>query len=148
MLCIVRIVLCYRLVCDNIFNMARFICNGRHLPYNPDLKILSQKLRNNATSQENKLWYQFLRLQKVHFYRQKPLDRFIVDFYCPKFKLVIELDGGHHFSEYHQKYDEERTEVLGNYGLKVLRFTNHQIDFEFDFVCRQITGYLNSSLIN
>jgi len=103
-------------------------------------------LRKNATPQEKKLWYRFLKFQKLHFYRQKPLDRFIVDFYCPKLKLVIELDGGHHLDEYQKGYDEERSEVLGSYGLQVIRFTNYQIDFEFNFVCTKITKLLQYPL--
>lgn len=126
--------------------MGKVICNGRHIPYDEDLKELSQQLRKNATPQEKKLWYRFLKFQKLHFYRQKPLDRFIVDFYCPKLKLVIELDGGHHLDEYQKGYDEERSEVLGSYGLQVIRFTNYQIDFEFNFVCTKITKLLQYPL--
>ncbi|MDF1497090.1 MAG: endonuclease domain-containing protein [Patescibacteria group bacterium] len=122
------------------------ICNGRHIPYDQDLKELSQQLRNNATPQEKKLWYQFLKFQKLHFYRQKPLDGYIVDFYCPKLKLVIEIDGVQHLEEGSVEYDNERTLVLANYGLQVIRFTNYQIDFEFDSVCTKITRFLQYPL--
>ncbi len=121
-------------------------CNGRHIPYDQDLKKLSQQLRNNATPQENKLWYQFLKFQKLHFYRQKPLDGYIVDFYCPKLKLVIEIDGVQHFAEEQMDYDQERTLALNNYGLQVIRFTNYQVDFEFELVCDKITKFLKNPL--
>ena len=126
--------------------MGKVICNGRHIPYDQDLKELSQKLRNNATPQENKLWYQFLKFQKLHFYRQKPLDGYIVDFYCPKLKLVIEIDGVQHLEDGNMEYDNERSLILANYGLRVIRFTNYQIDFEFNFVSAEITKFLQNPL--
>lgn len=70
--------------------------------------------------------------------RQRPIDRFIVDFYCAELKLVIEVDGESHFTEESRLYDLERTQILGDYGLKVLRFTNEQVMMEFDGVCQQI----------
>jgi very-short-patch-repair endonuclease len=66
-------------------------------------------------------------MRDVQFYRQKPLLKFIVDFYCPKAKLVIELDGSQHFEEAHRAADAERDGALTGLGLRVLRFDNRQI---------------------
>ena len=126
--------------------MGRLINDGRHLPYDPDLKPLARKLRNQATPQENKLWYQFLRLQKFHFYRQKPVGRYIADFYCPKLKLIIELDGMHHQNEDQKNYDDERTMNLKGFGVEVVRFTNAEIEENFHAVCRKITQLINNPL--
>nr|WP_319422724.1 endonuclease domain-containing protein [Pleurocapsa sp. FMAR1] len=69
--------------------------------------------------------------------RQRPIDHFIVDFYCAALKLVIEVDGDRHFTE-RKLYDSERTQVLEGYGLKVIRFTNEQVIDPFESVCQQI----------
>jgi very-short-patch-repair endonuclease len=66
------------------------------LPYNRKLKPLAQELRRNATPQENKLWYEFLRSHDIPFARQKTIEYYIVDFICPSRKLVIEIDGSQH----------------------------------------------------
>lgn len=103
------------------------ITTGYHLPYNPDLKERARKLRKNMTPAEKKLWYQYLRNFKFPVLRQKPLDHYIADFYCAKLKLVIEIDGDSHYTNEGLLYDQRRTEILEKYGLKVLRFTNHDV---------------------
>jgi very-short-patch-repair endonuclease len=94
--------------------------------YNPRLKPKARILRSNQTEAEQKLWSQVRRKQllNVQFYRQKPLGEYIVDFYAPAAKLVIELDGSQHLEPEHQAYDQKRTEFLQQYGLTVLRFSN------------------------
>ena len=82
----------------------------------------------------------------MHFYRQKPLDGYIADFYCPKLKLVIEIDGNHHLSGGQKECDDERMMILESYKLKVLRFTNYKVDSEFEKVCNQISGLINNPL--
>jgi very-short-patch-repair endonuclease len=77
----------------------------------------------------------------VKFWRQRPIDNFIVDFYCPKLKLVIEVDGDSHFTDLGLVYDEERTLVLEGYGLRVIRFTNDEVLQNFEGVCEQIMGF-------
>ena len=99
---------------------------------------LAKNLREAATPQEKRLWYDFLSSYSVRFQRQKPIDNFIADFYCHRAKLVIEIDGAQHFSEEGKKKDAFRTEQLENYGLTVVRFTNDQIDTNFYGVCRFI----------
>ena len=95
-------------------------------------------LRKNATPQERKLWYCFLASYRPRFQRQKPIDRFIADFYCSEAKLIIELDGSQHFSEEGARRDLFRTERLEKYGLQVIRFSNLQIDTDFQNVCAYI----------
>ena len=81
------------------------------LPYNPQLVARAREMRKNPTVAERKLWG-YLRNFPVKFWRQKPINHFIVDFYCPKLKLVIEVDGDSHFTDSGVVYDEERTEGL------------------------------------
>jgi len=114
-----------------------------HIPYDISLKERARELRKKQTPTEKKLWYEFLRLQKYQFYRQKPIDYYIADFYCPKLKLVIEIDWGSHFTEKWIDYDKERTNKLENwYWVKILRFTNHEIGKNFQWVCEIISDYI------
>jgi very-short-patch-repair endonuclease len=109
-------------------------------PYNQKLAINARALRLKMTDAEHALW-QRIRLKQLHglqFYRQKPLLAFIVDFYCPKAKLVIELDGSQHFEEAHRAADEERDTALTGLGLRVLRFDNRQVLLETDEVMAEI----------
>ncbi len=101
-------------------------------PYNPALKKHARTLRTGMTDAEQALWHRVRRKQirGVQFYRQKPLFAFIVDFYCPAAKLVIELDGGQHFEEAHRIKDRERDAALAGSGLRVLRFDNRQVLLE------------------
>ena len=93
------------------------------LPSNNKLKPPAQSLRKNATKEERHLWYDFLKTYPVQFNRQKVIGNFIVDFYCDKAKLVIELDGAQHYEENAQLYDEERTAYLCGLGITVVRFS-------------------------
>ncbi len=106
--------------------------------HNKDLVPYAKKLRETMTKEERRLWYNYLREYPLRFYRQKVIGRYIVDFYCPKEALVVELDGSQHFSTEGEEYDEIRTEVLEEYGLKVLRFPNSAINNNFPEACQQI----------
>ena len=108
------------------------------IKYDGELISKARDLRKNSTPQENKLWYEFLRKYPVKFQRQKSIDRYIVDFYCNKAKLAIEIDGSQHFEENNKKHDEERTDKLEEYGIKVLRFSNRDINKCFYEVCSSI----------
>jgi very-short-patch-repair endonuclease len=81
------------------------------------------------TDAENMLWLKLRRKQlKGHqFYRQKIIGKYIVDFYCPKANLVIELDGGQHYSEDSQAKDRTRDDILGGMGITVLRFSDRDV---------------------
>ncbi|MEY4910814.1 MAG: hypothetical protein RL761_477 [Pseudomonadota bacterium] len=110
--------------------------------YNQKLIINSRSLRSGMTGAESVLWKR-IRHKQVHdlqFYRQKPLLAFIVDFYCPKAKLVIELDGSQHFEEAHRAADAERDAALTGLGLRVLRFDNRQVLTEIEAVMLVIDG--------
>ena len=106
--------------------------------YDKKLKSRADELRKNMTQQEWNLWYFYLRNHRLKWYRQRIIDRFIVDFYCHAAKLVIEIDGKQHYTEQGIAYDVERTQVLQGYGLKVLRYTNQQLECNFQEVCWDI----------
>ena len=116
------------------------------LDYNKKNINLAKILRQNATPQENHLWYDFLAKYKVRFQRQKAIGDFIADFYCHKAKLVIEIDGSQHHTEQGIKKDSFRTEILEGYNLKILRFSNWQIDSNFNAVCEYIDNIVMSIL--
>ena len=90
------------------------------------------------TPQERHLWYDFLRDYPVKIYKQRIIDSFIADFYCASARLIIELDGSQHFTEAGMLRDKARTEIIERYGLKVIRFTNHEVDTQFHDVCNMI----------
>ena len=108
------------------------------LPFNRKNIPLAKNLRKNATKQENKLWYDFLSEFRPRFQRQKAIDNFIADFYCHKAKLVIEIDGSQHYTPEGKERDRFRTEKLEGHNLTIVRFTNEQIDNNFEGVCRFI----------
>lgn len=105
---------------------------------NPKLKSLAKILRQKTTKQENKLWYDYLSKHKLKFCRQFVIGNYIVDFYCNSKKLIIELDGGQHYEEDALRYDEERTKYFNELGIRVIRFTNTDIDKRFENVCEEI----------
>jgi very-short-patch-repair endonuclease len=109
-------------------------------PYNKNLKLPSRDLRSNMTDAEQLLWQRIRRKQilELQFYRQKPILNFIVDFYCPAANLVIECDGGQHYTETGLEADQNRDHALSELGLITLRFTNHQILTEIDAVVEQV----------
>ena len=106
--------------------------------YKKELKPHAQKLRREMTKEERRLWYDFLRDLPVPVKRQKIIGGYIADFYIPSAKLIIELDGSQHYSDEGITYDRERSAVLERYGLKVIRFSNRQVDREFYAVCQVI----------
>ena len=105
---------------------------------NEKMTKLSQYLRSNATNEENTLWYQYLRTCPVQFRRQHPFGSYIVDFYCAKAMLVIELDGSQHFDQAGLVRDSIRTQYLKSLGLQVLRFSNADIHRNLRGVCQAI----------
>lgn len=120
---------------------------NQRLPRNKNLKSYSTELRKNATPEENKLWYEFLRTYPVRFNRQRIVGNYILDFYCPKAKLAVEIDGSQHFEKKSEKYDEHRTDFLQNYGLLVLRFANNEINESFYEVCTVIDREVKNRLL-
>ncbi|MEJ5036240.1 endonuclease domain-containing protein [Acinetobacter johnsonii] len=108
--------------------------------YNKNLKQPSRDLRSNMTDAEQLLWQRLRRKQilGLQFYRQKPILNFIVDFYCSAANLIIECDGGQHYTEDGRLADQIRDQALSELGLVVLRFSNRQILTETDAVVEQI----------
>jgi very-short-patch-repair endonuclease len=110
------------------------------LPYAPQLKLQSRRLRGEMSDAERTLW-QSLRCKQLHgvqAYRQKPLGCWIVDFYLPAARLVVEVDGGQHFTSEAKVKDAARTQALERMGLRVLRFDNLQVLTETDAVVEAI----------
>ena len=106
--------------------------------YNKSNIPLAKTLRKNMTPWERKLWYEFLRNYPVRFQRQKAIGNYIVDFYCAKAKLVLELDGGGHYTADQIEQDALRTAQLESMDLTVLRICNPDIDRDFRSVCEYI----------
>ena len=101
-------------------------------------EIYARQLRKEMTPWERKLWYCFLKDYPIRFQRQKCIDHYIADFYCFQAKLIVELDGGGHYNPENEQKDQYRTQVLNQYGLKVIRFCNTDIDKNFYSVCTVI----------
>ena len=116
------------------------------IKHNKDLTTLSQKLRKNLTREEKQLWYQFLKEYPVQFKRQVTCGDYILDFYCPKVKLAIELDGTYHFTPQVSENDKIRNEYLNSLGITVLRFSNREIRQDFHVVCKQIDYVVNKAV--
>jgi very-short-patch-repair endonuclease len=106
--------------------------------YDPKLKQLSRELRNDSTLAEVLLWNQLKRrkMRGCQFARQKPIDQYIVDFYCPKLHLVIEIDGDSHRSKFQQ--DSERQRRLESAGFSFLRFHDRDVKKDMRNVLRVI----------
>ena len=84
------------------------------IKYNGNLISKAKELRKNSTPQENHLWYDFLRTYTLKFQRQKVIGNYIVDFYCDKAKIVIEIDGSQHYEDISKEYDAEKGQELLN----------------------------------
>lgn len=112
--------------------------------YNSKLKELARQLRNNSTKSEIRLWQKLKGYQMYgyDFHRQKPIDNYIVDFFCNKLQLAIECDGySHEILEVWEK-DVKKTSRLNELGISVLRFSDYQIMNDMDNVLRTIEDYI------
>ncbi len=114
------------------------------LSYNKNLKQLSRNLRRNMTDAERLLWSKLRskQIKGLQFYRQKIIDNYIVDFYCPKSKLVIEVDGGQHYSAEGIDKDKERDNYMIKSGITVLRFSDREVLGQVDVVLEKIWSRL------
>jgi len=90
------------------------------------------------TKEEKHLWYDFLKQLPVTVNRQRKIGKYIVDFYISSHKIVIELDGSQHYEPENKERDTIRDGELANYGIRVLRYTNYEINSNFDGVCTDI----------
>ena len=114
--------------------------------HNKQLVPLAKSLRKEMTKEERHLWYDFLKGYPVRFSRQKVLGKSIADFYSAEAKIVIELDGSQHDQEGNLETDQERTEFLEKYGLKVIRIANNEVNRNFQVVCELIDKEVRQSL--
>ena len=110
------------------------------------LKKYAKTLRKQMTKEEKHLWYDYLKPYRqtfgVAFTRQKVFGNYILDFYCPKAKLAIELDGSQHYESDAVFYDEKRTRYLTQHGIVVLRYTNRDIHARFKEICDDIDSHI------
>jgi very-short-patch-repair endonuclease len=118
------------------------------LPFNRKLKPLARSLRTNMTEAEQLIWSKIRRKQidNLQFYRQKNIGHYIVDFYCPKRKLIVELDGGQHYENEGMKKDQERDRYLQGLGFTVLRFSDIDVLKSIDGVLERIYEHIKSTL--
>ncbi len=116
------------------------------IEYSGNLIQYAKDLRKRQTPQEKRLWYNFLAKYPVRFQRQKVIDNYIADFFCAHAKLIIELDGGGHYTKEQIEYDEKRTRIFEQHGLLVIRFTNLDIDRKFYSVCTEIEKQVRERL--
>ena len=121
---------------------SRLVARRGHLKYLEELRTLSRDNRKSATKTENILWYKVLKNKKTgfKFLRQKPLDRFILDFYCKELQLVIEVDGSSH--DKRKNYDEARDEFLRNLNIETLRISTEDIMTNLNKVNYEIKKFI------
>ena len=116
-----------------------------HYKHNTYLTPLARNLRRNMTKEERKLWYQFLKFLPLTIRRQKNIGNYIVDFYCAQSKIVIELDGSQHYEENGKKSDIERDKYLKSLGINVLRYSNLDVNKNFEGVCKDIAKHITNT---
>jgi len=114
------------------------------LPFNKNLRGFARELRKNMTDVERYLWTKIRgrQLKDYQFYRQKNIGNYIVDFYCPAVKLIIEIDGGQHYSEEGTEKDKVRDSYLARLGFIVLRFSDREVFKNIDGVLERIYKHL------
>ena len=118
------------------------------LPFNSKLKPLTRKLRTSMTDAEQLFWSRVRRkqIENFQFYRQKNIGQYIVDFYCPSGKLIVEIDGGQHYENEGMKKDQERDRYLQNLGFTVQRFSDIDVLKNIEGVVETIHEQLKSPL--
>ena len=110
--------------------------------YNKKLVSTAQTLRKKMTDEEKHLWYDFLKQLPITVHRQKNIGNYIVDFFIASKRIVIEIDGAQHGIAEHREADRKRDEDLRNLEIKVLRYTNKDINQNFKAVCADISEHL------
>ncbi len=107
----------------------------------------AKALRKNMTKEERHLWYDFLKVLPVTVNRQKVIGKYIVDFYIATSKIVIEIDGSQHYEDKGMETDAQRDEFLNNLEIRVLRYSNLDINQRFENVCQDILNEINTSSV-
>ena len=113
------------------------------IPYNPKLKLIARKLRNNSTKSEVLMW-NYLKgkqIRECDFHRQKPIGNFIVDFYCNELLLAIEIDGESHYGN--EEKDLKRQKEIEKHGVRFLRFDESEIYYQLDNVIKTIEKWID-----
>jgi very-short-patch-repair endonuclease len=116
------------------------------MQHNSDLTSRAQKLRKSMTKEERRLWYEYLHNYPHRFRRQVTCGNYILDFYCAKAKLAVELDGSQHYEPKGQEYDTKRTAYLDSIGICVLRFSNLDVLQNLCGVCQTIDMTINERI--
>ena len=115
--------------------------------HNAKLTTNARTLRKNMTKEERHLWYDFLKTLSITVNRQKVFGNYIVDFYIASSKIVIEIDGSQHYEEKGVENDVKRDEYLNSLGIKVLRYSNLDVNQRFESVCEDILKEINTSSV-
>lgn len=124
----------------------KFKSRRKILNYNPALKEKARELRNNSTRTEILLWT-FLKgrqLRGYDFHRQKPIDEYIVDFFCSELLLAIEIDGLSHIGK--ELYDSKRQDRLEQLGVKFLRFKDEDVFYNCDYIVKEIEKWIDNNV--
>ena len=110
------------------------------LPYSKKFKTLARQLRKNMTEAESFLWQRIRRkqLKGRQFYRQKNIGNYIVDFYCPSAKVIVELDGGQHYTQEGIRRDQVRDNYLESLDFTILRFSDREVFKNIEGVLERI----------
>ena len=139
-----------KIIFDEDFLKSRWLTFWwKYLPYNSDLNDRAKDMRKNLTLSERKLWKMYLQYfnkrwdNKITILKQKIIDNYIVDFYIPKFNLIIEIDWESHNDRI--DYDIERTQILQWYWLTEIRFRNHEIQNNFTNICNKLDQILKNN---
>ena len=111
--------------------------------YNKSLVANARTLRKNMTKEEKHLWYDFLKRLPFTVNRQKNIGDFIVDFFIAEKRVVIEIDGAQHFEPNNKNADKRRDDELLKLGITVLRYSNYEINKNFEAVCNDIFNRLS-----
>ena len=122
-----------------------FKSNRKIIPYNPALKEKARELRNNSTRTEILLWT-FLKGRQLNgfdFHRQKPIDEYIVDFFCNELMLAVEIDGVSHIGK--ELYDTKRQSRLEKLGVSFLRFKDEDVFYNCDYVVKEIEKWIDKN---
>ena len=122
---------------------------GMNAPVSEEMKKKRKELRQHMTVEERNLWYGlFLHYKKwsVDFIHQKVIGHYIVDFFCPELGLIIEIDGGQHFTEEGRKYDAWRTRRLRHWGFEIVRYSNKAVKENYPGVCQDIINRVNAKI--
>lgn len=127
---------------NDAFWESKLVSRRGHLKYLEELRELSRENRKEATRSEDIIWYEILKNKKTgfKFLRQKPIKRFILDFYCKELLLAIEIDGSSHIKR--KKYDEERDKFLKNLNIETLRISVGEVIKDINKIKYEIGRYI------